>query len=303
MSRKRIVVLFGFDMESDIGSWTTAYDGLKYGTPKILRILKKYNVKATFFFTGKAAEASPDTVKSVKKDGHEIGCHTLYHETVGDEIFPIPFMNPIMKSEVRERLRAATETVKRISGVRPVSFRSPRLFCSTEVINALEKLGYIADASYPLYYLKKQLLPYHPSSKDWTRKGNLKILEIPNFADMTLKSKDKFGRDRDQWPKFRTKGAGILLKSIDRVTKLMHRKSNEAVLCFYMHPWEFIKMPSKLKTAEADINLNEFLSKNTGDYACRQLDELISALLDRGSNIVNIKEYAIRPHKTIGVKI
>ena len=42
MSAKRIVVLFGFDMESDIGSWTTGYEGLKYGSPKILKILKKY---------------------------------------------------------------------------------------------------------------------------------------------------------------------------------------------------------------------------------------------------------------------
>lgn len=39
---KRIVVLFGFDMESDVGSWTTNYNGLKYGTPKILKILRKY---------------------------------------------------------------------------------------------------------------------------------------------------------------------------------------------------------------------------------------------------------------------
>ena len=50
MNTKKIIVLFGFDMESDVGSWTTEYNGLKYGTPRILKILKKYGVKATFFF-------------------------------------------------------------------------------------------------------------------------------------------------------------------------------------------------------------------------------------------------------------
>jgi len=292
MNTKRIIVLFGFDMESDVGSWTTNYNGLKQGTPKILKILKKYNVKATFFFTGEAAKASPESVELVKEDGHEIGCHTLYHETVGDEIFPIPFMNPIMKNEVKDRLHAATETIKRISNVRPASFRTPRLFCSTEVINSLEELGYLIDASYPLYYYKKQLLPYHPSKRDWTEKGNLDILEIPNFADMTIRSKDRFGRDRDQWPKFRTEGAETLLKGIDRMTKLMHRKSDEAVLCFYMHPWEFIPMPRSIKTAEASISFKEFLWKNTGNYACRQLDKLIRGLVDRGSEIMSMKEYA-----------
>jgi peptidoglycan/xylan/chitin deacetylase (PgdA/CDA1 family) len=176
MKTKRIVGLFGFDMESDVGSWTTEYKGLRHGTPKILKILKKYDVNATFFFTGKAAEVSPVIVRLVKENGCEIGCHTLFHETVGDDIFPIPFMNPIMKAEVKERLRAATETIKKISGVWPVSFRSPRLFCSTEVINSLEELGYLVDASYPLYYFRKQLFPYHPSKKIGLKRGILRYL-------------------------------------------------------------------------------------------------------------------------------
>ena len=87
-------VIFGFDMETDIGSWTPFYEGLKNGTPKILEILSKHSVNATFYFVGDAAIKHQDVVKSVNMAGHEIGCHTLYHETLGDEIIPIPGLRP-----------------------------------------------------------------------------------------------------------------------------------------------------------------------------------------------------------------
>ena len=56
-------VVLGFDMETDIGSWTPYYEGLKHGTPVILDILDRHEVTATFFFTGDAARKHPETVK------------------------------------------------------------------------------------------------------------------------------------------------------------------------------------------------------------------------------------------------
>ncbi len=59
---------------------------------------------------------------------------------------------------------------EKAAGVKPASFRAPRLWGSTAMVNALEKLGYKADASYPLYFYRKRLFPYHPSRKNWLRK-------------------------------------------------------------------------------------------------------------------------------------
>ena len=41
--------------------------------------LKKRNVKATFFLLGKQAEAYPDIVKRMHKEGHMIGNHSYDH--------------------------------------------------------------------------------------------------------------------------------------------------------------------------------------------------------------------------------
>ena len=52
----KIKTVFGFDMETDVGSWASTYEGMQHGSPIILEILKKHDVKATFFFTADAAE-------------------------------------------------------------------------------------------------------------------------------------------------------------------------------------------------------------------------------------------------------
>ncbi len=48
-------------------------------TPKILDILKQYNVKATFFVLGSMAEKNPDVLKRVHDEGHLIANHSYYH--------------------------------------------------------------------------------------------------------------------------------------------------------------------------------------------------------------------------------
>ncbi len=49
-------------------------------TPKVLRVLKAYDIKATFFCVGKNAQAYPDLIEALQKEGHCIGNHTFDHE-------------------------------------------------------------------------------------------------------------------------------------------------------------------------------------------------------------------------------
>lgn len=287
------IIVLGFDMETDLGSWTPYYKGLKEGTPKILSLLYEEDVKATFFFTGEAAKIHPEIVKMVYRESHEVGCHSLFHETIGDELFPIPGVKPLLPEEIPLRLKIATKYVEDALGDKVFSFRAPRLWGSTVMVNTLEELGYRADASYPLFYYLERLIPYHPSREDWTKEGDLKILEIPVFADITIETKDPYGRDRDQWPLFRTESAKKLMLHINSFIRFVSNKGLPVVLCFYFHPWEFIEMPRGLiHYGEGSVMPDEFITRNCGDYALEQLRELIRLLKSIDGQFFTAKELA-----------
>jgi peptidoglycan-N-acetylglucosamine deacetylase len=288
---ERFKVIFGFDMETDIGSWTPFYQGLLKGTPRVLNLLSKHNITATFYFVADSARLHPEVVRTVKKAGCEIGCHSLYHETLGDEIIPIPGLRSILQEECFHRIEVATNILEDILGEKIVSFRAPRLWGSTSMVNALEDLGYRTDASYPMFYYKDRLVPYHPSRQDWLMEGDMKLVEIPNFADMTMKSNTEDGRDRDQWPLFRTEGAKALIHHIDAMLKYYRELDLPAVLCFYFHPWEFYQMPQgSIHFGEGSVTPDQFIVKNCGETAVKELEELILMLKDRNAEFIAARQ-------------
>jgi peptidoglycan-N-acetylglucosamine deacetylase len=286
-------VVLGFDMETDIGSFTPFYEGVKKGTPHLLKLLKRHDIRATFYWTGHAAATNPRMVRRVRDAGHETGCHGLYHETLGDPLFPLPNNWPILPSEVEGRLREATRIVRKASGERPISFRCPRLWGSTHVLNILEKLGYLTDASFPLYFFRKPFAPYHPSARDWTRPGRMRIVEIPNFCDLSMESHDPYQRDRDQWPLFRTKSAEALVQKADSFIAYVAARKQRPVLCFYLHPWEFHPMPQgALDFGECSVKTLPFIVRNCGPKAVKQLDRVCTLLRERGGRFLTARDLA-----------
>lgn len=285
-------VLFGIDMETDVGSFTPFYNYTKSGAEKILNIFRNNSVYGTFFFTGECAKLNPDIVQTVLDSGNEIGVHSLYHETVGDELFTIPGNKPLLPEEVPLRVKRAVEWVEAVSGTKTVSWRCPRLWGSTAVCNALEAIGFKADASYPLYYYRERFIPYHPSREDWTKEGDMKLLQIPNFADMTMKSNDPgLERDRDQWPLFRTESAEMLMERIVSYENFVWNKGLPAVLCFYFHPWEFEECKTEYHYGEGGVTIDEFIIRGTGEKACREFDKLIKLLKADGREFMRIDKF------------
>ncbi|SLM18082.1 hypothetical protein SPIRO4BDMA_40654 [uncultured spirochete] len=288
---KPIYVLFGVDMETDVGSFTPFYEGAKHGTPLLLDMLADKGVRGTFFFTGDCARENPEVAKLVAKSGNEVGCHSLYHETVGDELFPIPGVKPLLPHEVKPRLKLCKEWVEKAAGVKTTSFRCPRLWGSTAVVNALEELGFTCDVSYPMYFYREQFAPYHPDRKDWTKKGDSSVLEVPNFADMTMKSDDPgLERDRDQWPLFRTVGAEYIFGKSVSFLEFCGKKEIPPVLAFYIHPWEFWPMEASYHFGEATVIPDEFITKNCGPVALRELGKLVDDLAGIGARFVTARE-------------
>jgi cellulose synthase/poly-beta-1,6-N-acetylglucosamine synthase-like glycosyltransferase/peptidoglycan/xylan/chitin deacetylase (PgdA/CDA1 family)/spore germination protein YaaH len=84
-------------------------------TPKILNILKQYNVKGTFFMIGEVAQDNVSLLKRVYREGHEIGNHTFTHPDISE----ISERQVDLQLNLTERLFAAE------LGVQPVYFRPP----------------------------------------------------------------------------------------------------------------------------------------------------------------------------------
>ncbi len=287
-----IYILFGIDMETDIGSFTPFLKGVEEGTPLLLELFDKKGIHATFLWVADIAQKYKQLVREVESCGHEIGCHTLQHETLGDPFFDIPFIKPVLQEEIEYRISKATEIIGDVIGHQPISFRTTRFWSNEIILNSLNNLGYLTDSSYSMYYHQKQLIPYHPSSESWTEKGNLNILEIPVFADLTMESHDKYGRDRDQWPIFRTEGAKALIHHITNMITFFSKRNLPKIFCFYLHPWEFVTMPNRISFGEAVIEPFPFIVENCGTKALEELSLLIDELLNMGGQFFTFRDFA-----------
>ena len=53
--------------------WNERYDYISDSTIKILEMLKKYDIRATFFVIADQIERYPKMMKAIKESGHEIG--------------------------------------------------------------------------------------------------------------------------------------------------------------------------------------------------------------------------------------
>lgn len=85
-------------------------------TPRLLDLLREKNVKATFFVIGKRAEQYPEIVRRAWDEGHLIANHTWSHQLLFCFLMP---------RSLRAEIELGTESIRRICGFRPRSFRSP----------------------------------------------------------------------------------------------------------------------------------------------------------------------------------
>jgi hypothetical protein len=167
------------------------------------------------------------------------------------------------------------------------------------MIKALEKLEYKIDSSFPCYFHARDFLPYHPSGEDWSKAGGLAILEVPVFYDMDAGENGDKNRGRDQWPMLRLKGAKWFADLCERMFEKVKDKGGSSVLCVYLHPWEFVKMPEKVHTDESTIAFKPFLYRNTGSFALEALDEFIALAEQGGWRFETLKDMAAYSNSNI----
>jgi peptidoglycan/xylan/chitin deacetylase (PgdA/CDA1 family) len=105
-------------------------------------------------------------VAELHEDGHEIGCHSLYHDVA---LYELPY------DELERRVSLTTSLLQDITCDDVVSFRSPYHSGSTDLMHILEGMGYTTEGS----ATKVNPYPYHPSSDNWEEEGAMDILRVP----------------------------------------------------------------------------------------------------------------------------
>ena len=109
-------------------------------TKKILDLLDKFSVKATFFILGWVAERRPLVVKEIHERGHEIACHGYGHQL----IYRIGHVN------FRQDVKKAKSLIEDICGVAVTGFRAPSYSITKKSLWALDILieeGFTYDSS------------------------------------------------------------------------------------------------------------------------------------------------------------
>ncbi len=117
--------------------------------PRILALLKKYNVTATFCIPGHTAYAFPDLTKEIRDARHEIAHHGWVHE------------NPADFDEAGERdlIEKGLEALQKVADVRPTGYRSPAWDLSPSSVKILKEYDFLYDSScmgndFSPYYLR-----------------------------------------------------------------------------------------------------------------------------------------------------
>jgi peptidoglycan/xylan/chitin deacetylase (PgdA/CDA1 family) len=107
------------------------------GVPRILSLLARHGLRATFFVPGYSAHRYPDVVRSIADAGHEIAHHSYFHEnTIG--------MDAAVEADM---LDLGLQALWDVAGVRPEGYRAPMWELTWNTPRLLAERGFLYDSS------------------------------------------------------------------------------------------------------------------------------------------------------------
>ncbi len=168
MAKKEILVAYGIDVDA-VGGWLGSYGGEnspndisrgmfagEVGVPRLLKLLKKYDLPSTWFWPGHSVETFPEQFDECVASGAEIGLHGYSHE------------NPIAMTRQQEAdiLDYCLELITRRSGQAPTGYVAPWWELSENTGELLHERGIIYDHS----MMHRDFEPYYVRVGDtWTK--------------------------------------------------------------------------------------------------------------------------------------
>jgi peptidoglycan/xylan/chitin deacetylase (PgdA/CDA1 family) len=111
--------------------------GRRVGVPRILDVLERNGIVASFFMPAVCALIDPDETRRIISAGHEVGLHGWIHEN-----------NSLLDEKTeRELILRARDVLEQVTGASPVGFRSANWDLSPHTIAIVAELGLAYDSS------------------------------------------------------------------------------------------------------------------------------------------------------------
>ena len=244
-----------FDVPREHGVDFSLQQGMEVsveGTNRILDVLKRNNVNATFFCTGNFVENAPETIRRIKEEGHELACHGVDH------------WKP-QASDVKESKRILEAAI----GQPAMGYRQPRMFpVSDEDIAAA---GYLYNSSLNPAFIPGRYM-HLTDSRTCFMKGD--VVQIP--ASVT-----PWVRFPLFWLSLHNLPQWLYHSMVRRVLR------HDGYFVTYFHPWEFYELKE-----HPEMKMPFIIRNHSGQQMCDRLDRLIKMLKQRGHKFVTYAPFA-----------
>jgi peptidoglycan/xylan/chitin deacetylase (PgdA/CDA1 family) len=143
----RVCVALSFDPDHEtgtlregstsVGRLSQGQYGSRAGVPRILGLLRRHGLKASFFVPGVVTLLYPDEQKRIVAEGHEVGMHGWIHERT----------SPLPETVERDLMSRAFETLTKATGRMPVGVRVPSWDFSENTLGLIREMGLLYDSS------------------------------------------------------------------------------------------------------------------------------------------------------------
>ena len=145
----RVAVLLSFDVDNDtiavarsaepsIGAMSQGEYGARVGLRRVVDLLDRHEIPASFFIPAVSLVLRPDMVGVIQASGrHEFGVHGWIHE-----------LNSALDAETERGLVVrAVDYLEQATGSRPVGYRAPSWDFSPATLGIIRELGFLYDSS------------------------------------------------------------------------------------------------------------------------------------------------------------
>ena len=211
-----------FDKYVSRNEWDQYPSRVVANTRRLLELFEQHHAHATFFVLGWVGERYPGLVREIQAAGHEIGCHSYWHQLVYQQT----------PEEFREDLRRARDILQGAIGGPVKAYRAPSWSIVEQSKWALEILvdeGFSYDSSiFPIYH-DRYGMPHANRFPHTLEIGGRRLREFPPSVLRLV------------GVNFPVCGGGYFRLYPASWTAYCLRRINQRALqpfLFYLHPWE-----------------------------------------------------------------